>query len=157
MREFPQLVEERQDARKVRETMNDQSILIIDDNHINMKLTLVLLKKNGFTTYSATNAEEALKVLEDVHPHMILMDIQLPGMDGLTLTRQLKANPATRDIIIVAFTAYAMRGDEQKAKDAGCDGYIPKPMDVTTFISMVILKSTLFWGTSKSESANEPS
>jgi CheY-like chemotaxis protein len=94
----------------------------------------VLLMKKGYTVYTAMDADEALAVLESVHPHLILMDIQLPGMDGLTLTRRLKVNPATRDILIVALTAYAMKGDEQKAREAGCDGYIPKPIDPRTFI-----------------------
>ena len=114
--------------------MGDELIMVVDDNPVNLKLARVLLMKKGYTVYTAMDADEALAVLESVHPHLILMDIQLPGMDGLTLTRRLKVNPATRDILIVALTAYAMKGDEQKAREAGCDGYIPKPIDPRTFI-----------------------
>jgi|SRR5438067_1478271 CheY-like chemotaxis protein len=114
--------------------MGDELIMVVDDNPVNLKLARVLLMKKGYAVYTAMDADEALAVLESVHPHLILMDIQLPGMDGLTLTRRLKVNPATRDILIVALTAYAMKGDEQKAREAGCDGYIPKPIDPRTFI-----------------------
>jgi CheY-like chemotaxis protein len=114
--------------------MGDELIMVVDDNPVNLKLVRVLLMKKGYAVYTAMDADEALAVLESVHPHLILMDIQLPGMDGLTLTRRLKVNPATRDILIVALTAYAMKGDEQKAREAGCDGYIPKPIDPRTFI-----------------------
>lgn len=115
--------------------MNEKLIMVVDDNIINLKLMRILLTKMGFTAHVAIDAKDALAVLEKVHPYLILMDIQLPGMDGLALTRQLKANSTTQDIVIVAFTAYAMRGDKQKAKDAGCDGYISKPIDLTTFAS----------------------
>ena len=114
--------------------MGGELIMVVDDNPVNLKLARVLLMKKGYAVYTAMDADEALAVLESVHPHLILMDIQLPGMDGLTLTRRLKVNPATRDILIVALTAYAMKGDEQKAREAGCDGYIPKPIDPRTFI-----------------------
>ena len=114
--------------------MGGELIVVVDDNPVNLKLARVLLMKKGYAVYTAMDADEALAVLESVHPHLILMDIQLPGMDGLTLTRRLKVNPATRDILIVALTAYAMKGDEQKAREAGCDGYIPKPIDPRTFI-----------------------
>jgi two-component system cell cycle response regulator len=77
---------------------------------------------------TAADAEEALALLDVVHPRLILMDVQLPGLDGLELTRRLKTDPATRDIVVVALTAYAMQGDEQKALDAGCDGYLAKPI-----------------------------
>lgn len=107
----------------------DEPILIVDDNAVNLKLTKVLLAKEGYDVKTAMDAEEALKVLETFKPRLILMDLQLPGMDGLTLTRQLKAAPETKDIAIVALTAYAMKGDEEKAVAAGCDGYITKPID----------------------------
>jgi CheY-like chemotaxis protein len=86
---------------------------------------------------TATDAEEALGVLGSFHPRLTLMDLQLPGMDGLELTRRLKADPATRDIVVLALTAYAMKGDEQKALAAGCDGYIPKPIDTRTLPGVV--------------------
>jgi CheY-like chemotaxis protein len=112
--------------------MTGKSILIVDDNQANLKLARVLLEGEGFDTRTAVDAEEALDVLQHFKPDIILMDIQLPGIDGLELTRQLKARPATKDILIVALTAYAMKGDEQKARDAGCDGYITKPIDTRT-------------------------
>lgn len=114
--------------------MGGELILVVDDNPVNLKLVRVLLVKKGYEVYTAADADEALTLLERVHPRLILMDIQLPGMDGLTLTRQLKADPATCDIIIVALTAYAMKVDEQKAREAGCDGYISKPIETGTFI-----------------------
>jgi CheY-like chemotaxis protein len=112
--------------------MTGKSILIVDDNQANLKLARVLLEGEGFDTRTAVDAEEALDVLQHFTPDLILMDIQLPGVDGLELTRRLKAQPATKDIRIVALTAYAMVGDEQKARDAGCDGYITKPIDTRT-------------------------
>ncbi|MBI3911573.1 MAG: response regulator [Armatimonadetes bacterium] len=109
--------------------MAQEPILIVDDNPVNLKLARVALAIEGYEVHTATDAEEALAALASVHPRLILMDIQLPGMDGLELTRRLKADPATRDIAILALTAYAMKGDEEKAMAAGCDGYIPKPID----------------------------
>jgi CheY-like chemotaxis protein len=117
--------------------MNKALIMIVDDNPVNLKLVRVLLTKQGYQVCTAMDAEEALLTLESVHPHLILMDVQLPGIDGLTLTRQLKADPRTQDILIIALTAYAMKGDEQKARDAGCDGFIPKPIDTHSFIQTI--------------------
>ena len=113
--------------------MAGEAILIVDDNVINLKLARVLLTAEGYTVRTAADAEEALQALGSFRPRLILMDIQLPGVDGLTLTRQLKADPETRDIAIVALTAYAMKGDEEKALAAGCSGYIPKPIDTRRF------------------------
>ena len=104
-------------------------ILIVDDNVSNIKLLAFLLTSKGYVVRTAANAEEALAVLRDFAPRLILMDLQLPGMDGLALTRQLKADPRTSAIPIVAATAYAMKGDEERARAAGCDGYITKPID----------------------------
>jgi CheY-like chemotaxis protein len=104
-------------------------ILIVDDNPSNTKLLAFLLQSKGYAVRTAANADEALRVIGEHRPRLILMDIQFPGMDGLTLTRQLKADPATRNISIIAATAYAMKGDEQRALAAGCDGYITKPID----------------------------
>lgn len=109
--------------------MAGDTILIVDDNPVNMKLIRVLLAGEGYEIRTAADAKEALGVLNDVHPGLILMDIQLPGIDGLELTRRLKAEPATRDIPILGLTAYAMKGDEERIRAAGCDGYIPKPID----------------------------
>jgi CheY-like chemotaxis protein len=107
-------------------------ILIVDDNVVNLKLMRVLLTGEGYEVRTATDAEEALTALETFTPRLILMDIQLPGMDGLELTRRLKDDLVTRDITILALTAYAMKGDDAKAFGAGCDGYIAKPIDTRT-------------------------
>jgi CheY-like chemotaxis protein len=104
-------------------------ILVVDDNLTNLKLVSDLLAFEGHEVLNAMDAEKAQIVLADTLPDLILMDIALPGMDGLTLTRQLKADARTCHIRIVALTAFAMKGDEQKALDAGCDGYITKPID----------------------------
>jgi CheY-like chemotaxis protein len=104
-------------------------ILIVDDNPSNTKLLAFLLTAKGYQVHTAANADEALSAVEAHRPRLILMDIQLPGMDGLSLTRQLKANPATSAIPIIAATAYAMKGDEERARAAGCDGYVTKPID----------------------------
>ena len=117
--------------------MLGESILVVDDNPVNLKLTKVLLKGEGYEVATAQDAEEALKYLATAKPRLILMDIQLPGMDGLTLTRQLKSKPDTSGILILALTAYAMKGDEEKAFAAGCDGYIAKPIDTQTFPALI--------------------
>jgi CheY-like chemotaxis protein len=109
--------------------MSSIPILIVDDNPSNTKLLAFLLASKGYEIRTAANADEALATLTEWKPRLILMDIQLPGMDGLTLTRQLKADPATADIPIIAATAYAMKGDEERARAAGCDGYFTKPID----------------------------
>ena len=106
-----------------------EPILIVDDNVQNLKLARVILANEGFDVQTAADAEEALALLRTSRPHVILMDLQLPGMDGLQLTRQLKADHATRGIRVIALTAYAMKGDEEKAFAAGCDGYVSKPID----------------------------
>ena len=109
--------------------MAGEPILIVDDTPVNLKLTRILLVNEGYKVMTAASAEEALDLLRSYHPQLILADIQLPGIDGLELTRRIKKNEDTRDITVVALTAFAMKGDEQKAVDAGCDGYITKPID----------------------------
>lgn len=104
-------------------------VLIIDDNPTNLKLASEVLKCEGYAVESAQDAEQAREMLRHSIPDLILMDIALPGMDGLTLTRLLKADPAYRHVRVVALTAFAMKGDELKARQAGCDGYITKPID----------------------------
>jgi CheY-like chemotaxis protein len=113
-------------------------ILVVDDNPTNLKLFSDLLQFEGHEILKAVDAEAAQIVLADALPELILMDIALPGMDGLTLTRKLKADERTRHIRIVALTAFAMKGDDQKALDAGCDGYITKPIDTRTFPAQVV-------------------
>jgi CheY-like chemotaxis protein len=105
------------------------TILVVDDNPVNLKLAADVLGFEGYQILRAEDAEEAIKVIEANRPDLILMDIALPGMDGLTLTRRLKADPKTKDIVIVALTAFAMKGDDQKALEAGCDAYVTKPID----------------------------
>ena len=117
--------------------MASEAILIVDDNPVNLKLVYLLLAGEGYNVRTATDAEEALKVLQEFSPRLILMDIQLPGMDGLELTRRLKANPATQDITILGLTAYAMKGDEEKILAAGCDGYVAKPIDTRTLPGVI--------------------
>jgi two-component system, cell cycle response regulator DivK len=106
-----------------------EPILIVDDNPANLKLARVLLSGEGYQVRTAGDAEEAIELLDSFAPRLILMDLQLPGMDGLELTRRLKSDPARRDVLVVALTAYAMKGDEEKARAAGCDGYVSKPID----------------------------
>lgn len=117
--------------------MAGEPILIVDDNVTNLKLVRVLLETEGYTIRTASHASEALRVLLDFRPQLILMDIQLPDIDGLTLTRQLKADPKTADITVVALTAYAMKGDEEKALASGCSGYITKPVDTRQLVRQV--------------------
>jgi CheY-like chemotaxis protein len=108
-------------------------ILVVDDNPTNLKLVSELLEFEGHEVLKAVDAEEAQVVLASTLPNLILMDIALPGMDGLTLTRKLKADERTRHIRIVALTAFAMKGDDLKALDAGCNGYVTKPIDTRKF------------------------
>lgn len=113
--------------------MTGEAILIVEDNPTNLKLAKLLLSVEGYEVHTAIDADAALEVLAQLHPRLILMDLQLPGKNGLDLTREIKADPKFKDIIVVALTAYAMKGDEEKAKAAGCDGYMTKPISVATF------------------------
>jgi len=113
--------------------MSGESILIVDDNIDNLELTQIVLESEGFEVQVAEDAGRALVCLRNYRPKLILMDVQLPGMDGLELTRLLRQDPALQDVIIVALTAYAMKGDEEAALASGCDGYITKPIDTRTF------------------------
>lgn len=117
--------------------MSGETILIVDDNATNLKLARVLLQGEGYEVRTAPDAEEALRLLQSYTPRLILMDIQLPGMDGLELTRRLKADVTTKDIMVLALTAYAMKGDEDKARAAGCDGYIAKPIDISSLPGVI--------------------
>jgi two-component system, cell cycle response regulator DivK len=117
--------------------MKSRSILVVDDNESNLRLMEALLVAEGFLVRTAMEAEEAIVALETFEPQLILMDLQLPGMDGLELTRRLKRDPARRHISIVALTAYAMKGDEEKAIAAGCDGYLTKPIDTRALPELI--------------------
>ena len=112
-------------------------ILIVEDNPANMKLTVFILEKAGHETIQAVDAESGLSAAQAQRPDLILMDVQLPGMDGLEATVLLKADPATRRIPVIALTALAMRSDEERICAAGCDGYIAKPIDYKNFLAQV--------------------
>ena len=116
---------------------NSNPILVVDDNPTNLKLAVDVLECAGYHVLRAEDAEAALLLVQKTTPALILMDIALPGMDGLTLTRKLKTDPATKHIRIIALTAFAMKGDDQKAREAGCDGYITKPIDTRNFPAQV--------------------
>lgn len=116
--------------------MNDH-LLIVEDNPINLKLAAEVLSAAGYKISRAVDAEQARRLLTELVPDLILMDIGLPGMDGLSLTRLIKADPRLSHIPVVALTAYAMRGDSVKAAEAGCDGYITKPIDTRKLIEQV--------------------
>ena len=117
------------------------TILIVEDNVANMTLSTFLLESAGHTVIPATTAEAGVALASERHPDLILMDIQLPGMDGLQATALLKGNDATRDIPVIALTALAMKGDEERIREAGCDGYIAKPLDYKDFLT--VIKKTL--------------
>lgn len=117
--------------------MTRPTILIIEDNEMNLELAATLLEAKGFAVLSARTAEEGLRLAHQLLPNLILMDFSLPGMDGLTAIRNLKANPATRHLAVVGLSANAMKGDEEIALNAGCDGYLTKPIDTRTFASTI--------------------
>lgn len=113
------------------------TVLIVEDNRANMTLAVFLLQSAGYTVLSATNAEAGLALARDEQPNLILMDIQLPGMDGLEATAVLKRDEATRAIPVIALTALAMKGDEERIRAAGCDGYIAKPLAYKDFLAAI--------------------
>lgn len=112
-------------------------ILIVEDNPANMTLATFLLKSAGHTVISATSAETGVALARDEQPDLVLMDIQLPGMDGLEATGLLKGDAATRAIPVIALTALAMKGDEERIRAAGCDGYIAKPLAYKDFLATI--------------------
>ena len=113
-------------------------ILVVDDNLMNLDLMRFVLGEKDFEVESAGQASEALEKIPAFRPDLILMDMHMPGMNGLELTQLIKANPATRHIVVIAFTASAMQGDEERMMAAGCDGYLSKPIDVDTFSASVL-------------------
>ena len=117
--------------------MNEKKILLVEDNEVNRRLAGFLLRSQGYQVREATSAIEAFEILRTEHPDLIVMDIQLPGMDGLEATRKLKEQPNTADIPVIAVTSYAMKGDREKALAAGCAGYVTKPIDKNIFIEEV--------------------
>lgn len=110
-------------------TPDPHRILVVDDNPLNLKLAGDVLESEGNEVRRAEDAESCLTVLDEWKPEVILMDLALPHVDGFTLTRHIKLRPDMRDVCIIAVTAFAMKGDDAKAIAAGCDGYIPKPLD----------------------------
>lgn len=112
-------------------------VLIVDDDPRSMKLSYDLLSVFGYTTLAATNGLQAVEMARQHKPDLILMDIQLPIMDGLSATRLIKADINTRDIPVIAATAYAMKGDQEKVLEAGCSGYVTKPIDIKILLKTV--------------------
>lgn len=112
--------------------MAGERILVVDDNPTNSKLARLMLQAEGYDVRTAPDAERALALLDEYEPRLVLMDIQLPGMNGLELTRRIKSSERFRNLRILALTAYAMAGDEARALAAGCDGFLAKPVDMTT-------------------------
>ena len=115
----------------------NNTVLVVDDNLMNLTLAYELLTAEGYEVLRANNAEIAIQILETSKPFLILMDIALPGKDGLTLTRELKSDPRTKEIFIIAVTASAMKGDKEKIIRAGCDDYLSKPIDTRALIKRV--------------------
>lgn len=112
--------------------------MIVEDHPVNLKLVRDLLEMDGFEVISCPDAEDALRCLKSGNPDMILMDVGLPGMNGLELTQILKADEKTRNIKIVAVTAFSMKTDRDKVMDAGCDGYISKPINTRKFTEQIL-------------------
>ncbi|HEY6879751.1 MAG TPA: response regulator [Polyangiales bacterium] len=113
------------------------TILVIDDNPGSLKLARVLLQRNGYRVHTAADAREALALLEGCVPRLILLDLQLPGIDGYELCRRLKVDLRTHHIPIIALTAYAMKGDVERARAAGCDDYVTKPLDTQALPKLI--------------------
>jgi CheY-like chemotaxis protein len=114
-----------------------ERILLVEDNEVNRRLAGFLLRSQGYQVIEATTAQAAFDVIANNRPDLIVMDIQLPGMDGLEATTKLKAEPATANIPVIAVTSYAMAGDRDKALAAGCSGYVTKPIDKTIFLAEI--------------------
>ena len=117
--------------------MEIKTILVVEDNELNMKLVRGLIKIGKYGMLEAIDAESGIEQIREQRPDLVLMDIQLPGMDGLSATKIIKEDPALKDIPVVALTSYAMQGDEEKALAAGCTGYITKPIDTRKFLETV--------------------
>lgn len=117
--------------------MENRKILVVEDNVLNMKLMRGIFVLGKYEIIEAMDAETGIRLARDEKPFLILMDIQLPGMDGLEATRQLKADSNLKDIPVVALTGFAMQGDQEKAIEAGCDGYITKPVEVTEVLETI--------------------
>ncbi len=117
--------------------MANKKILIVEDNEFNLELISDILKIRGHQIISTDNGEDAISLAKETHPDLILMDIQLPVMDGYEATRRIKSDPEFKAIPIIAVTSFAMKGDKEKVVQAGCDGYIVKPIDTRRFPQLV--------------------
>jgi len=117
--------------------MEIKTILVVEDNELNMKLVKGLIKIGKHRMLEAVDAESGIELIREQRPDLVLMDIQLPGMDGLSAAKVIKEDPALKDIPIIALTSYAMQGDEEKALASGCTGYIAKPIDTRKFLETV--------------------
>ncbi len=114
-----------------------KTILIVEDNDLNMKLFNDLLQAHGYDTLQTSDGYEAMDITREHHPDLILMDIQLPKVSGLDIIKKIKSDDELKNIPVIAVTAFAMKGDEEKIRDGGCDGYIAKPISVPSFLETV--------------------
>jgi two-component system cell cycle response regulator DivK len=114
-----------------------KKILIVEDNELNMKLFHDLLEVHGYTTLQTRDGREALSIAREHRPDLILMDIQLPEVSGLEVTRWIKEDDEIKSIPVIAVTAFAMKGDEEKIRNGGCEAYIAKPISVSTFLETI--------------------
>lgn len=114
-----------------------KTVLIVEDNELNMKLFSDLLEAHGYKTLKTANGIEAIEIARDKHPDLILMDIQLPEVSGLEVTKWLKEDDELKAIPVVAVTAFAMKGDEQRIREGGCEAYLSKPISVSKFLETV--------------------
>jgi CheY-like chemotaxis protein len=112
-------------------------VLVVEDNLLNLELVTDLLEASGHIVYQTRTAEEGLRLAQKALPDVVLMDLSLPGMDGLAATKALKADPATVHLPVIALTAHTMKGDEEEALNAGCNGYLSKPINTRTFVTQV--------------------
>jgi two-component system cell cycle response regulator DivK len=117
--------------------MLNEPVLIIDDNPLNLKLMKRLLEADQYQPLTAKNAEETMLLLERFRPRLILVDFQMPGVDGVELTKQLRTDPQNKEVIIVMVTSYDQKGEEEKARAAGCDAYIMKPIDTQALSGLI--------------------
>ena len=114
-----------------------KTILIVEDNDLNMKLLNDLLQAHGYSTLQTMDGHDVIKIAREHNPDLILMDIQLPEISGLEVTKMLKADDDLKSIPVIAVTAFAMKGDEEKIREGGCEGYIAKPISVPTFLDTI--------------------
>ena len=131
--------------------MPNQRVLLVEDDSMNMRLAQHILEVEGYTVLKATTAQEALEQIESTLPDLVLMDVQLPDVDGMTVVRVLRENAITRDTTIVALTACVMKGDREMMLQTGCNGYIAKPINVQDFIDTVRSFLSLRTGTKRNE------